>query len=344
MTALDRARRGFDWTGSTPVNATIATNTAEPPVAGGEQGRRGRGGGDQHRQRHEPGRRSRRAPRSPPAAGTSRCLAYEQLDRRPTSATPATDAARRARSVGIGASLALNIVSRHNRRRRSRTAPSLTGAGSCDRDRQLAAHDHHHGAERGGGLAWPSAPRIAIAIASDQTTARIGSDCADAQCLRRSRHRRPAGSLAVVSEADAKAADNGGSVGIGATVVVNVAQDSFLADLDRNVNGRRRRQRHRRGDRVAVRPPPSPARRRPAPDRRPTRLQPRGSNGTADKETSNQFSFAQNEGGSDSPDVPAPPSSEQRDDLAHQPGQRRVRRQRRRSRRWASRRPSPSTC
>ncbi len=86
-----------------------------------------------------------------------------------------------------------------------------------------------NGAE--GGIA--AAGGVAIAIASDQTTASIGSD---AQALNATGGLTidASGTFSVSSLADT-AANPSGSVGLGASVVVNVTQDSFLAELGRNV-------------------------------------------------------------------------------------------------------------
>jgi len=217
-------------------------------------------------------------------------------------ALPATDSGASGTSVGIGASLALNIIT-NTTRSEIEDGAALTGAGgvtvtasSTDTITTTAKNGAAGSVAVGAG--------IAIVIAKDQTTARIGSD---AQTLDATGGltMSASGSFAVVSEADAIAADKGGSVGIGATVVVNVAQDSFLADLARNVSA---------GGAISITGAGTAsgqataiASENGAPDTGSDSSS--GSNGTADKETQNQSSFAHGEGGSESPDVAAPPSS-----------------------------------
>jgi hypothetical protein len=218
------------------------------------------------------------------------------------SAVPATDSGASGGKVGIGASLALNIIS-DTTQSEIQDGAALTGAGGVTVTAS-SPHTITTTAKNGAAGSVAVGAGIAIVIASDQTTARIGSDT---QTLNASGGLTIAasGSFTVVSEADAKAADNGGSVGIGATVVVNVAQDSFLADLDRNVSA---------GGAVSITDAATAsgqataiASENGAPSTGTDSSS--GSNGTADKETQNQSTFAHDEGGSDSPDVAAPPTS-----------------------------------
>ena len=82
---------------------------------------------------------------------------------------------------------------------------------------------------------------IAIVIASDTTTASVGSESATTSNPKGELQLTggltigASGSYSVSSVADATTATNGG-VGIGASVVVNVSSDSFDADLDRSVS------------------------------------------------------------------------------------------------------------
>ncbi len=149
---------------------------------------------------------------------------------------------------------------------------------------------------------------IAIVIASGQTMATVGSD---AETLDASGDLTigASGSFTVNSVA-AAAADPTGSVGVGASVVVNVATDTFQAELDRNVIA---------GGAVSVTADPVTASSQaaaiasesgaPASSSSSGQGSSSGSGGTADQETQNQSSFADTEGGSDSPDVAAPPTS-----------------------------------
>ncbi len=178
---------------------------------------------------------------------------------------------------------------------------------------------------------------IAIMIASNQTTARVG---ADPQTLDASGNLTIAasGSFSVDSLADATA-DASGSVGLGASVVVNVSQDSFLAELGRNATV---------GGAVSITDDATASSQAaavasekgadPAASDSST-----GSDGTADRETQNQSDYAHAEGGSDSPGRLRASQGERRDELAFDEGQGRVRRRAAATRKSASRRPSPST-
>ena len=140
-------------------------------------------------------------------------------------------------------------------------------------------------------------------IASDQTTARIGSDTQTLDATGAVTI-GAGGSFTVVSQADADSADQGGSVGVGATVVVNDVQDSFLADLDRNVTAQGA------VSITATATASSQATAKASENGAPSSSsKTTGSNGTADQETANQAVFGLSEGGSNAPSVAAPPSS-----------------------------------
>ena len=146
---------------------------------------------------------------------------------------------------------------------------------------------------------------IAIMIASGQTMATVGSD-AETFGASGDLTIGASGSFTVNSVA-AAASDPTGSVGVGASVVVNVATDTFQALLDRSVIA---------GGAVSVTADPVTASSQAAaiasesgaPASSPSSGQgsSSGSGGTADQETNNQAKFADKEGGSD---TPAPPSS-----------------------------------
>ena len=219
------------------------------------------------------------------------------------TAVPATDSGASGGKVGIGASLALNIIT-DTTTSEIQDQASLTGAGAVTVTAS-SPHTITTTAKNGAAGSVAVGAGIAIVIASDTTTARIGADsntldASGAVTIGTS------GSFSVVSEADATAADNGGSVGVGATVVVNVAQDSFQADLDRNLTA---------GGAVSITgaatglgqaTATASENGAPSPSQDSSTS---GSNGTADQETSNQTSFGKTEGGSDAPDVSAPPSA-----------------------------------
>jgi len=209
-------------------------------------------------------------------------------------------------SVGIGASLALNIIS-DTTQSEVQNGAALTNAGNV-KVTATSSHSIITWGQNGAAGKVALGGGIAIVIASDQTTAYIGSDT---QTLNASGDLmiEASGSFSVNSVAAASAAPSG-TVGVGASVVVNVAQDSFLAELDRDVTA---------GGAVSVTADPvtsssqgtaiaseqgaSPS----SPSSGPGSSS--GSGGTADQETQNQSSYAHNEGGSDSPDVAAPPTS-----------------------------------
>jgi mucin-19 len=217
------------------------------------------------------------------------------------SALPATDSGATGNKVGVGASLGLNIIS-DTTDSEIQDGASLTGAGAVTVTAS-SPHTITTTAKNGAAGSVAVGAGIAIVIAKDETKARIGSDAntldaAGAVMIGAS------GSFMVVSEADATAADNGGSVGVGATVVVNVAQDSFLADLDRNLTALGAVSITGAG--TGTGQASATASENGAPS---TGSDMGGSNGTADQETSNQSSFAKTEGGSDAPNVSAPPTS-----------------------------------
>ncbi len=217
------------------------------------------------------------------------------------TAVPATNSGVSASNVGVGGSLALNIIS-DTTDSEVEDGASLTGAGGVTVTAS-SPHTITTTAKNGAAGSVAVGAGIAIVIASDLTTARVGSDT---QTLNATGAVTigASGSFTVVSSADADAADQGGSVGIGATVVVNDVQDSFLADLDRNVTA---------GGAVSVTAAATAsgqatakASENGAPS---SSSKTTGSNGTADQETVNQAAFAESEGGLKSPEIALPPSS-----------------------------------
>ncbi len=217
------------------------------------------------------------------------------------TAVPSTASGPSGTSVGIGASLGLNIIS-DTTDSELQDGAALTGAGNVTVTAS-SPHTITTTAKNGAAGSVAVGAGIAIVIASDQTTARIGSD---SQTLDASGAVAigASGSFTVVSDADADAADQGGSVGVGATVVVNDVQDSFLADLDRNVTAQGA------VSITATATASAQANAKASENGAPsTSSKTTGSNGTADQETANQAVFALSEGGSNSPSVAAPPSS-----------------------------------
>ncbi|MFI5455223.1 MAG: beta strand repeat-containing protein [Isosphaerales bacterium] len=206
-------------------------------------------------------------------------------------------------SVGIGASLALNIIT-DTTQSEVQDGAALTNTGNVTVTAS-ASHSIITWAQNGAAGKVAVGAGISIVIAGDQTTAYIGSD---AQTLNASGGLTigASGSFSVGSLADSTAATNGGTVGVGASVVVNVAQDSFLAELNRNVSaaGPIMITDAATGSSQATAiasengAPPSSS-----------NTDTGGSDGTADQESSNQSTFAHGEGGSDSPNVAAPPTS-----------------------------------
>ena len=223
-----------------------------------------------------------------------------------TSALPAPGSVATGGTAGIGASLALNIIS-DTTQSEVQDGAALTNAGSVT----VTAGSSQSiitWAQNGAAGAVALGGGIAIVIASGQTTAEVGSDT---QTLNASGNLTigASGSFLVNSVA-AAAANPSGSVGLGASVVVNVAQDSFLADLARSVTA---------AGPISVTADPVSASSQaaaiasesgaPASSSSSGPGSSSGSGGTADQETQNQSSFAHGEGGSDSPDVAAPPTS-----------------------------------
>ncbi len=228
-----------------------------------------------------------------------------------TTGTPLSPAS--GGSLGIGASLALNVIS-DTTQSEVQDGAALTNAGNVT---VTAAGTHaivtwsQNGASGkvalGGG--------IAIAIVSAPTTAYVGSDT---QTLNASGTVTigASGAFSVNSVAAAATNTSGAGLGLGASVVVNVAQDSFQAELDRDVTT------SGVGPLGAVSITASPvtsssqaaaiASEQGAPATAPPSSgagSGSGSGGTADEEAQNQSSFAHSEGGSDAPDVPAPPKA-----------------------------------
>jgi hypothetical protein len=207
-------------------------------------------------------------------------------------------------SLGLGASLALSIVT-DTTSAEIENGAALTNAGNVTvtaESTQAILTWGQNGAAGGTGVGAGIGAGIAIVIASAPTTALIGSD---PETLNASGNVTigTSGSFSVNSLADA--ATSGGAVGVGASVVVNVSQDTFLAELDRNVTA---------GGAIAVTDAATASSQAAAigseEGASPTGTDSSsGSNGTADQETQNQSSYAHSEGGSDSPDVAAPPTS-----------------------------------
>ena len=173
-----------------------------------------------------------------------------------TSAVPVPGSVATGGTAGIGASLALNIISDTTQ---SEVQPNadLTGAASLTVTAS-SSHTIMTTATNGASGMVGIGAGIAIVIASDQTTASVGSDSATPLVLTGGLTIGASGSFSVVSVADATAATSGG-IGIGASVVVNVAQDSFLADLDRGVTAAGAISVTANPVTSPVRPPPSPA-------------------------------------------------------------------------------------
>ncbi len=217
------------------------------------------------------------------------------------TAAPATTSGASSSQVGVGGSLGLSIISDITESE-VQDGASLIDAGGVTVTAS-SPHTITTTAKNGAAGSVAVGAGIAIVIASDETTARIG---ADAQTLNASGAVTigASGSFTVVSQADADAADNAGSVGVGATVVVNDVQDSFLADLDRNLTAQ---------GAVSITTGAAASSHASAKASEigaaSTSSKTSGSNGTADQETANQAVFAEAEGGSSSPNVAAPPSS-----------------------------------
>ena len=204
-------------------------------------------------------------------------------------------------TVGIGAAVALNIIT-NTTQSEIQDGAALTNAGNVT---VTASSDQaintwaQNGAE--GGVALGGG--IAIVIASSETTARIG---ADIQTLNASGDLTigASGSFSVDSLADATA-NASGAVGLGASVVVNVSQDSFLAELGRNVSA---------GGAVSITDDATASSQAAAiaseKGADPTGTDSSsGSSGTADQETQNQSNYAHGEGGTNSPNVSGPPKA-----------------------------------
>ena len=217
------------------------------------------------------------------------------------TAVPSTTSGPSGTSVGVGGSLALNIIS-DTTQSEVQDGAALTGAGNVTVTAS-SPHTITTTAKNGAAGSVAVGAGIAIVIASEETTARIGSDT---QTLNAAGTVTigASGSFTVVSQADADAADQGGSVGVGATVVVNDVQDSFLADLDRNVTASGAVSITATATASGQATAKASENGTPSSDSKTS-----GSNGTADQETANQATFALSEGGSNAPSVAAPPSS-----------------------------------
>jgi hypothetical protein len=198
-------------------------------------------------------------------------------------------------SVGIGASLGLNIIT-DTTESEVENGAALVDAGSVN----LTANSPHTittTAENGAAGATAVGAGVAIAIASDTTTASIGTDASTLNATG-GLTISATGSFTLSNTADA-AVKAQGNVGIGATIALNVAQDSFSAKLERSVQA---------GGAISITASPTSsgsatatASEQGAP--------PSGQGGqTADSDSSGQFSFAQFEGGTDFPKMSAPPA------------------------------------
>ncbi len=205
-------------------------------------------------------------------------------------------------TLGIGASLALNVINETTEAEIQDSA-AVTNPGNVTvtaASAQTILAWGQNGAA--GGVAIGAG--IAIAIVGDSTTAEVGADSSQPLDLSGNLTIGASGSFTVNSLADA-ASSPGATLGLGASVAVNVAQDSFTAELGRNVNA---------GGTVSVTDAATSSSQATAvaseqgasPSGTDSSS---GSSGTADQETQNQSSFAHNEGGSDSPNVAAPPTS-----------------------------------
>jgi hypothetical protein len=234
---------------------------------------------------------------------TSLNNAYEQATSYPTS----TGSNGQGAKVGIGAALGLNILS-NSTQSEIEDGVGLTNAGNvtvtASSSQSLNAWAQN-GAESEGGVGISAG--IAITLASDQTTARIGSD---PQTLMASGAVSIGASatFANVALADATTAA-GANVGVGASVTVNLTKNSVLAELDRNVTA---------GGAVSVTAAATASSQATATasveggNGQGTDTS-TGSNGTADTETQNQSGFAHDEASDPSvqaaDEVPAPPKA-----------------------------------
>ena len=159
---------------------------------------------------------------------------------------------------------------------RSWTLESRQRDGDC----QLDPGNHHLGVQNGAEGGGAVSGGIAITIAEDQTTARIGTDFYQTLNPSGDLAIDASGSFAVSSLADA-ATTSSGVLGLGASVVVNVSQDNFLAELAE-------RQRRWGRQRYRWQPPPARARPRPASGGRPVAATPareQGNRGPGDAES-----------------------------------------------------------
>ncbi len=195
--------------------------------------------------------------------------------------------------LGVGASVAVNVITNVTWSEIQNGA-ALTGAGNV----AVTASGSptittwgQNGSE--GGIAV--AGGVATTIASDKTTARIGSD-SKALDAAGGLTIDASGAFSVNSLADATT-NAGESFGLGASVVVSVTQDAFLADLDRNVSA---------GGPVSVTDEATSSSQATAVA---SEEGSKESDGSADQQSQSQFSFAKGAGGSNSPNVSAPPTS-----------------------------------
>ena len=206
-----------------------------------------------------------------------------------------------ATSVGIGASLGLNIVT-NTTQAEIEDGAAETNAGNVTVTSSSSLSVNTWGQNGASGNVGIGAG-IAIAIVGDQTTARIGSDpltldASGGVTIGTS------GSFASNSLADAVTA-GGSTVGLGASVVVNVSQIGYLAELDRNVIA---------GGAVSVTDTAITSSQATATASEKgadpgASSSSTGSDAPADTQSQNQSSFAHAEGGAMAPDVAAPPKA-----------------------------------
>ncbi len=214
-------------------------------------------------------------------------------------------------SVGIGAALALSIAS-DTTQAEIENGATVTSAGNVTvtaNSSQNISTWGQNGAEGSTGVSGG----IAIALASNNTTALIGSD---PQTLTASGAVTINANASFVVSSLADATTTGADVGIGASVTVNTTINTVLAELDRNVTA---------GGAVSVTDTATASSQAVATasveggsssgsNSSSGSDSSSGSNGTADQETQNQSSFAHKEGSSDpdvsaATDVPAPPTA-----------------------------------
>jgi hypothetical protein len=193
-------------------------------------------------------------------------------------------------NLGAGGSLALNIVSDVTQSE-VQDGAALTDAGNVTVT-AASSHAFNTWAQNGGESSLGLGGGVAIVLANAPTTARIGADPATLDASG-DLTIGTSGSFAVNTLADATTAPSG-KVGLGASVVVNVSNDSFLAELARNVAA---------GGAVSITADGTSSSQATAvastegADPKGTDSS-TGSSGTADQETQNQSSYAHDQAGS----------------------------------------------